>query len=1361
MTHSSVADMSPMVDLNDEQNNAGQQDIEENRDLNEKPVKPVKRFLTPLLSKKVPLIPDESEREQIPLYTANILSRIFFVWLIPLFNKGYKRTLDFNDLWNLDDRLSIQTTYPKFQYNLNEIVTRHRLKTGEKNKFPKLALLSALFKTFKYEYSLAIILSLVRYIAQVATPVLIKKLIDAVEMRVLIPKSPINDGVGYAIGIALLVAISALAQNHSFQNSKLVGAHTRTILTKALLEKSFEANSKTRHDFGNGKVFTYMSSDLAKIDMGLSYLPGALSFPVPSVVAIVLLIVNIGVSALSGIGVFLVTVVLFIIPGFLFLKYREKSAIHTDKRIGLMREIFNAMKMIKLHAWEDSYQKRVFEERSKESHYIFKCEVLINIMFGAVFNVSLTSSMTAFLVLYAIRSNHGNIGSVFASLALYNIFTMAVAEFPMIIGECTAGWVSLNRISEYLEAPIEFDDDESATFSVKSSIMEGLAIKISNGEFQWDNFEIKNTGGETNGNATESDHPNESNEEVFDCDFKLRNINLEIQQGEFVVITGSIGSGKTSLLHAIIGQGIHRIEGSVSINGTSIFYAMPWIQSATLRENIIFGSKFDPILYHKVIKACALDADFTTLPAGDLTEVGERGVTLSGGQKARISLARAVYSQKDLYLLDDVLSAVDAKVGKHIVDHCFMGLMSSKTKVLATHQLSLIHKADRVVFMNEDGTIDVGTVSQLMNSNPKFAQLIQHSIIRNSEPSNSTKDIATIKATEVEKLEDSNDGKSGTLYGLEEKAINAIPLKIYKQFLKAGGGEHPYLVLVLLVLINALTIFATMFANVWLSFWIDDKFSGRGSVFYIGIYVGLSLGALVFVTLDMIIIGSVTVNASKHLNLQAVKRFLHAPMRFLDTTPSGRILNRFTKDTNSLDNEIGNQLKMLIYNIASTIGVLVLCVIYLPWFGIAIPLLFITFFAVINYYQASSREVKRLEALSRSHVYNNFNEVLNGLDTIKSYNSKDRFMAKNDLLVDKLNEAYLVTVANQRWIGISLDLTGAGLALTVVILALTRQFNISAASTGLITSYVLEMGSMLSEVLVAFSEVENEMNSVERICHYANDLDQEAAYKIPGREPPPEWPQNGVVKFSNVCLRYREGLPLVLKDLNFEIKSNEKVGIVGRTGSGKSTIVNSLYRLVELTEGEIKIDGLNIKNLGLHDLRAKLAIIPQDPVLFEGDIRRNLDPFGEKSDLELWDALRRSGLISTTEISAVEDNKKHKFHLESVVEDEGSNFSLGERQLLALARALVRRSKILIMDEATSSVDYETDALVQKTITEEFKDCTVLCIAHRLRTILHHDRILVLEKGEIEEFDKPVVLFKQGGRFRDMCDSSNITTADF
>lgn len=1311
--------------------------------IDDKNVKPVRRLMTPLLSTRVPPVPHESERKEFLLLNTNIISRTFFTWLIPLFNKGYKRTLDFNDLWKLDQRLSINTTYPKFQHYLNRIIAENETKNGRTQGIPRFGIIKALFYTFMWDYLFSIAAATLFNGCQVVIPILLKHLIDTVQHKVLEPNASIKDGIGYAVGIVGLLALNALLFNHSLQHSKFVAAHARTILTKALLEKSFVASAETQHYFSNGKIFSLMSSDLSKIELGISFLPNALATPLPIMAAIAIIIVNLGPAGLSGIGVFLLTVIMFIIPGTLLVKYRQKSAKYTDKRVSLMREVLMAMKMIKLHSWEYAYQKKIFEERTKESNYIFKCEWLTNLMYGAVFNLASTSSMTAFLVSHATRSENNSPGSIFSSLALYNTLMIIIAECPMILGYCTSASVSFTRIHEFLNAAVEDVEHDKKWDDLEANV----SIEVKEGAFEWETFE--------------------DNEKANN--FNLYDINLNVHRGEFVIITGAIGSGKSTLLHAINGD-IKKTAGEIKIQGSSVFYGNPWIQSATIRENIVFGSKFDPVYYYKTIKACALEPDIAFLPAGDMTEVGERGVTLSGGQKARISLARAVYARKDIYLLDDVLSAVDAKVAKHIVEKCFFGLIADKTKLLATHQLSLVYSADRVVFMNDgNGMIDVGKPSELYQRNPTFGALMDHITKETTQESAEAKPERDLEGdVEMDQEMDQDlgnfDPKEGGLYNAEEKAVDAIPLSIYKQYLNAGSGVFSVYALPLLIGITILTVFVTMFANVWLSFWVDEKFSGKSSGFYIGIYITFVFLGLLFLFLELSTLGYLTINASKTLNLNAVARLLRTTMKFIDGTPSGRILNRFTKDTNSLDNEIGNQLKMLIHMVASVIGILILCVIYLPWFAIAIPLLFIIFFMITNYYQASSREIKRLEALSRSHVYDNFNEVLNGMSTIKSFGSQERFMNKNDKCVDKLNEAYFVTVANQRWIGITLDLTGCGITFHVTMLALTRQFNLTAASTGLITSYVLDLAGSLSPTLVAYSEVENEMNSVERLCHYANSLDQEGAFEVPGETLPPDWPQKGHIEFINVSLRFREGVPPAVRNLNINIRPSEKVGVCGRTGAGKSTLITALYRIVELCEGKIKIDGIDVRKIGLHTLRSRVSIIPQDPVLFRGTIRKNLDPFDQRTDMELWDALRRSSLFSSEEIKAIKEGKdgeNSKFHLHSVVEEEGSNFSLGERQLLALARSLVLRSRILIMDEATSNVDYETDCLVQKTVAREFKDCTVISIAHRLKTILSYDKIIVLDNGELVEFDEPFELYNKGGLFRSMCENSCINTEDF
>ncbi|CCH45644.1 putative membrane protein [Wickerhamomyces ciferrii] len=1290
-----------------------------------------KRLMTPFLSKRIPLIQSDEERTTFPHKRVNFLSRLFFFWLIPLLNRGYKRTLVFNDLWKLDEESSISVVYEKFKEKLNHLTDAS---TSPTQKLGNWKVLKAIVTVFKWEFSKALLLRASANVFQVIAPLLIKYLIQNVELRIIDSSSPVGPGVGFALGIAANLFFNTICLVHATNNTKTIGAHTNSILTRAILEKSISASSKTRFDFPNGKIVSLMSGDIAKINMGITYSAHLLTLPIPIIVGIALLVSNIGAASLAGISLFIIGVPLLTFPAKWMISVRTSASKYTDERISLLREVLDAMKMIKFYSWEDSYEERIIQVRNKEMSYVFKFQYAINSILSMAVSLPTFSSMLAFLTLYAITPKH-NPGNIFSSLALFNVLSGFVTDLPMLISFTSAAFVSLKRISEYLEAPDSTSQIENLVPSDPK-----IALKVENGSFEWENFR----------NTNDEDH-------LFNG---LRNITFDVNKGEFVVIMGSIGSGKSSLLSAVSGL-MKQTSGEISLDGSLLFCGTPWLQNTTVKENILFGNSFDANRYHNTLRNCALEADLKLLPAGDMTEIGERGVTLSGGQKARINLARAVYANKDIYLLDDVLSAVDANVGKHIVEKCLLEQMSNKTRILATHQLSLVSKADKIIFLNGDGSIDVGTQEELHETNPRYRSMMSYALTKNNkkEKSKSGKDISE----QIETNELNSDGK---LVEDEQKAIDSIPFRIYVQYYQASRGVFGIFALPFLFLSITLSIFVSLFSSVWLSFWVDDKFN-KSNGFYIGMYVGIIILGFIILCVELSGMGYFITEASKTLNLSAVTKILHTPMSFIDKTPMGRILNRFTKDTNSLDNEIGEQLKIFLHLTATIFGILIMCVIYLPWFALALPLLGTIFILTINFYQATSREVKRLEALRRSFVYNNFNEVLSGMETIKCYNSEERFVNKNDRYLDQLNEAYLVTVTNQRWITMVVDTMATAVALIVMLLSLFRVFNISAGSTGLITTSVLNLCESLTSVLLSYSETENEMNSVERLCYYANDLDQEADYHRKDNIPHQSWPQKGAIEFQNISFRYRPELPLVLKNLSVDLKGGEKLGICGRTGAGKSSLMSTLYRLNELSSGKILIDGVDISQLGLHELRSKLTIIPQDPVLFQGTIRRNLDPFNERSDFELWDVLRRCNLIKIDQLNVLTNQSSNnnqssanKFHLEALVEDGGSNFSLGERQLIALARALVRSTKILIMDEATSSVDYETDALIQNTISNEFKNCTVLCIAHRLKTIVKYDKILVLEKGELEEYDSPLKLFNNNGIFRDMCNSSGISIED-
>ncbi|KAG5645528.1 hypothetical protein DXG03_005803 [Asterophora parasitica] len=1217
---------------------------------------------------------------------------------------------------------------------------------------------------------------------------------------------PIGEGIGYAIGLILLQVISSLCTHHFFYRATSTGVLLRGGLITAIYTRSLKLTSRARSTFTNGKLVNHISTDVSRIDFCAGFFHMAWTAPIQMAICLTLLILNLGPSAIAGFGFFIVvTPVQTRVMKSLF-ALRMKSMAWTDKRAKLLQELLSGMKVIKFFAWEIPFLERIFDYRRREMAYI-RSLLLIRAANNAVaMSMPVLASVITF-VTYSATGHTLEPGVVFSSLTLFTLLRLPLMFLPVSFSAIADAANASTRLYGVFEAELL-----SETIVVDPTL--DVAIQVVSASFTWDSpppDDSKDKAGVPEGkrkkaNRKEAKKDKEAKDKTVEKQrvdeegvFRVKDLDMHVPRGKLVAIVGAVGSGKTSLLQGIIGE-MRRTGGSVKFGG-SVGYCpqSAWIQNTTIRENICFGRPFEEDRYWKAVHDSCLGPDLEMLPHADLTEVGEKGISLSGGQKQRLNICRAIYCDTDIQIFDDPLSALDAHVGKAVFQNVLQDSLSGKTRILVTHALHFLPQVDYIYTLVEGRINEHGTYAELMSANGEFAKFVTE-----FGASEEDEEKANEQEEDEEKAVASGEGKSAdekgdplkkavvgaALMQAEERNTGSIAWDVYKAYSKAGKGK---IVLPLLIFSLVLIQGATVMASYWLVYWQERKFD-QPEGFYVrdipllhsevpelntalqmGIYVVLGVGQAI----SFFVMGSafalLTYFASQSLHSAAIERVMHAPMSFFETTPLGRIMNRFSKDIDTIDNVLGDSLRMLAGSASAIMGAIIVIATILPWFLIGVACIIVLYVYSAAFYRASARELKRLDAVLRSSLYSHFSESLSGLATIRAYGEAERFRSENEQRVDVENRAYWLTVTNQRWLGIRLDFLGALLTFVVSMLAVGTRFTISPAQTGLVLSYILSVQQGFGWLVRQSAEVENNMNSVERIVHYATAVEQEAPHEIPDTKPPSHWPAEGRVELKDVVLNYRPDLPSVLKGITMTVAGGEKIGIVGRTGAGKSSIMTALYRLVELTSGSITIDGVDISTVGLTDLRSGLAIIPQDPLLFSGTLRSNLDPFGLHDDTALWDALKRAYLVegdkNTSKHNSVESSLDdvssgartpvNRFNLDSTIEDEGGNLSIGQRSLVSLARALVKNSKVIILDEATASVDYETDRNIQDTIAHEFKDRTILCIAHRLRTIISYDRICVLDAGEIAEFDTPVRLYHiPNGIFRGMCERSLITLED-
>ncbi|KAL9925477.1 multidrug-Resistance like Protein 1 isoform 3-T5 [Glossina fuscipes fuscipes] len=1316
---------------------------------------------------------DRSENE-IPENSASFLSRVTYQWFDGMALKGYRKPLEEKDLWDLRAQDSCKEIMPIFAYYWNKNVRKYyklgavqpkaqykdgtvifdnpHVKMG--NKKGMASIMPPIIRSFGGVFLFGSMMKLFCDILTFVQPQILRLIIAFVEDNANgeTESQPEWKGILYSALLFLVAAAQTFILGQYFQRMFIVGLRIRTALINAIYRKALVISNTARKESTVGEIVNLMAVDAQRFMDLTTYLNMLWSAPLQIALALYFLWELLGPSVLAGLAVMIILIPLNGVIANRIKTYQIRQMKYKDDRVKLMNEVLSGIKVLKLYAWEPSFEKKVLEIRDKEIATL-KSTAYLNASTSflwscAPFLVSLVTFATYVLI---DENNVLDATKTFVSLSLFNILRFPLTMLPMLISNMVQTQVSVNRINKFMNSE-ELDPNNVQHDSTKPH-----PLIIENGSFSWG-----------------------------DDESTLKNINIEVKKNTLCAIVGTVGSGKSSILQSFLGE-MDKISGTVNTVG-SIAYVpqQAWIQNATFRENILFGKPYDRRRYNRVINACALKPDIDILSAGDLTEIGEKGINLSGGQKQRISLARAVYNNADIYLLDDPLSAVDSHVGKHIFEEVIGpgGILANKTRILVTHGITFLPQTDNIYVMKLGEISENGTYQDLLNKRGDFSDfLLQHIQEGNEEVENldeiklhlegnlqseelkdrfqkaitlarteslsdavsvhSLESTSTVRRRKLERESSEisinsinsrtklNIEEQGKLIETEKSQTGGVEFAVYKHYIKSVGVFLSMATLLLNFIFQAFQIGS----NLWLTRWSNDKRVEHDTSLrdmYLGVYGAFGFGQVVARYLASIALAIGSLYSSRAVFLTMLSKVLRWPLELFDTTPLGRIVSRFSKDIDTCDTVIPSVLLQFLNTCFGVLATIVVISISTPIFlAVIIPIAFLYYFAQ-RFYVATSRQLMRLESVSRSPIYSHFGETITGVSTIRAYAVQDRFIDESDNKVDKNQVCKYPSLIANRWLAIRLEMVGNLIILFASLFAvLGGQSN--PGLVGLSVSYALQVTQTLNWLVRMSSDIETNIVAVERIKEYG-ETKQEAPWEVETLKLPRNWPNEGRVVFENFKVRYREGLDLVLKGISFTINGGEKVGIVGRTGAGKSSLTLSLFRIIEAAGGRILIDDVDISTLGLHTLRSRLTIIPQDPVLFSGSLRINLDPFEVKKDEEIWKALELSHL--KVFVKTLPAGLNHE------ISEGGENLSVGQRQLVCLARALLRKTKVLILDEATAAVDLETDDLIQKTIRTEFKDCTVLTIAHRLNTIMDSDKVIVLDKGEVTEFDSPVNLLE-------------------
>ncbi|XP_074312621.1 ABC transporter C family member 3-like [Silene latifolia] len=1241
-----------------------------------------------------------------PYLNAGFLNTLTFYWVGSLIAKGYKKVLDLEDIPPLSGQDDVNESYISFRDILED-----RGRKGKKVTTFQLA--KALIFFTWVDILKSALYCLLYTLASYVGPYLIDTFVQYLNGK----REIKNEGFLLVSAFCGAKLVECLAHRHWFLRVQVAGVRVKAVLTESIYKKALTLSCLSKQGHSSGEMINIMSVDAERVGHFSWFIHDPWMVILQVALALMILYKSLGLASIAS----LITTVLLMLVNFplstLVKKYQEKLMESKDKRMKATSEVLKNMRILKLQAWEMKFLSKIVELRNVENgwlkKFLYVFAMTTCLFYATPTFVSLITFGTCIIIGIPLET-----GKILTALATFRILQEPIYSLPETISMIIQTKISLDRIASFLS----HDDLDPSSVERLPRAMSEVAIDISGGNFKWDPSEESPT---------------------------LKDINLTVHHGMRVAVCGTVGSGKSTLLTCILGE-VPKISGILRLSGSTAYVSQsPWIQSGKIVDNILFGQEMDAVKYDRVLEACALKKDLEILPFEDHTVIGERGINLSGGQKQRIQIARALYQDADIYIFDDPFSAVDAHTGSHLFKECLLGFLQSKTVIYVTHQMEFLPAADLILVMKDGRILEAGKYNDILSAGTNFIELVgAHEQALSSldpverDPRNSMLHEhlsdqmlleEEINGGHSDETDDHNSVK-GQLVEEEEREKGRVGLSVYWKYITTAYGGA----LVPLILLSQIFFqFLQILSNYWMA-WATPASSDVeptvNSSTLIMVYVVLSIGSAFCVLARATLLATVAYKTATLLFSKMHSCIFRAPMSFFDSTPSGRILNRASTDQSAVDTNIANLVGKFVFRLIQLIGIVgVMSQVAWQVFLIFIPVAAISIWYQ-QYYLPSARELSRLGGVAKAPVIQHFSETISGATTIRSFNHESRFCKTSLNLINEYSKAEFYSAAAILWLCFRLDL------LSLIVFTCSAIFLVSLpvglinpGIAGLAVTYGLDLNVVQGWAVWNLCIMENKIISVERILQYTC-IKSEPPLVIEKNRPDSSWPSCGEIGIQDLKVRYAPHLPLVLQGITCTFEGGKKTGIVGRTGSGKSTLIQTLFQLVEPTAGRIFIDGINISTIGLHDLRSRLSIIPQDPTMFEGTVRTNLDPLEEYTDDQIWEALDKCQLA--------EDVRKKEGKLDSIVTENGENWSMGQRQLVCLGRVLLKKSKVLVLDEATASVDTATDNLIQQTLRQHFSDLTVIVIAHRITSVIDSHMVVLLSNGLVHECDTPSKLLE-------------------